>query len=669
MTTGGILLSTVSANLVEPKEGMVLTEDTTFAPGVYEFKSGKGLIVGKSGITINGNGAVIIAPGRLEKKYSFRGTGLYSNGHSNIDVKNLSIKGFLLGCKVMNGTEFIIENNDFSDNFTDPEYGWGDGEPHGALFLENVSYSKVLKNKGNNVWNGLNLLNCSYNDISDNEFSHCTNVCLKMWRSSHNEVVNNVMNYGIRIAPGEVHARDSTSVLIETGSNHNKFLHNDFTYGGDGVFIRSLNGVISTGNYFEGNDASYAHNNAWEVWDTGNTFVNNKGNHSSYGFWLGGSDHTVLIGNEAAYNGMRRSNAPESFGNAGIAVVNGSSSHFVMKDNYIHDNKSAGVAIRFKKDYESYHWIIQGNRIIDNETYGIYLKHANWIDIAGNEFTGNKLGDIKKDENVSNYFERTADIGEQAPAANASVSSQVIFVNKAVLFDASGSSDPQGLPLTYRWDMGDGTIESRAVFEHSYEKPGFYRTGMTVHNGKLADLAWFDVYVTNEGEMVGHDAENWGVSASSEYRFTRVTADGENYVCGNQSIKVTSNDELGKIHFPKTENAGWNLEGKSHLSFWMKFDHETRDGFVDYQFPIVRLATDSENYIEYSPVEFKPNWAIMPSESRTGWTYFHMPFEKSKSWHSHQVGDPSFNDVNYLELSFHSIGGNYKIWLDGLMFN
>ena len=61
----------------------------------------------------------------------------------------------------------------------------------------------------------------------------------------------NNLSYGLRIKPGEVHARDSTCVLIESGSNDNRFLDNDCTHGGDGVFIRVLNGWVSTGNVFE----------------------------------------------------------------------------------------------------------------------------------------------------------------------------------------------------------------------------------------------------------------------------------------------------------------------------------------------------------------------------------------------------------------------------------
>ena len=43
---------------------------------------------------------------------------------------------------------------------------------------------------------------------------------------------------GIRIDPGETHARDSACVLVQAGSDDNYYADNDITYGGDGVFIR-----------------------------------------------------------------------------------------------------------------------------------------------------------------------------------------------------------------------------------------------------------------------------------------------------------------------------------------------------------------------------------------------------------------------------------------------
>jgi outer membrane protein OmpA-like peptidoglycan-associated protein len=59
-------------------------------------------------------------------------------------------------------------------------------------------------------------------------------------------------------------------------------------------------------------------------------------------------------------------------------------------------------------------------------------------------------------------------------------------VEQLLNFDASGSSDPDGDPLTYRWDFGDGTTAEftfpRAT--HRYQAPGNYLVSVTVNDGK-----------------------------------------------------------------------------------------------------------------------------------------------------------------------------------------
>ena len=95
-------------------------------------------------------------------------------------------------------------------------------------------------------------------------------------------------SWGIRIDPyDEVHARDFTSSLIEAASNYNYVKNNDFTHGGDGIFVRALNGMCSEYNVFEGNDTSFANNNAVECGMGRNYWYNNKANWSSFGFWMG----------------------------------------------------------------------------------------------------------------------------------------------------------------------------------------------------------------------------------------------------------------------------------------------------------------------------------------------------------------------------------------------
>ncbi|WP_274362051.1 right-handed parallel beta-helix repeat-containing protein [Paenibacillus thermotolerans] len=654
---------------VKPYPGMIITESVTFEPGEYSFTDGRGLIVAGDGIEIDGNGAVIRGRGKEGNKYSYWGIGLFANGRSRVTVSNLTISGFQIGMKVMNGTEWAIVGNDLSHNYTDPDFGWGDGEPFGALVLEHVSHSRITGNKGNKVWNGLNMKDCDYNVVTDNEMGHCTNVCLKLWRSSHNEITNNVMNYGIRISPGEVHARDSSSVLIENGSNYNVFKHNDFTHGGDGVFIRSLNGWVSRFNIFEGNDASYAHNNAWEVWDPDNTFVNNKGNYSSYGFWLGGSCHAVLIGNEAAYNGTRIANAPEPFGNAGIAVVNGSSSHFVMRNNYVHHNKSAGVAIGFKEGYEAYHWIIEQNTITDNATYGIFLKHSNWIQISGNTFENNALGDVHQDVNVSNVILRplpAKEVTGTPPKAIAKVTTLEPAAGRPVRIDAGMSENPDGGELSFRWEMGDGTVLEGAEAVHTYAESGFYRAGLTVTNGSLSDLTWIDLYVVPDRSAVVHTVDI-GSAGIAEDHCTRLRLDDRHCVQSGPSAHIESVSTLSRVRFPISCP---RLSDAKMLQFWMSYRHEVRDGF-GHGMLTVRLGQDGDNYIEYINNAPIFNWGKIASEARYGWRPMQIPIADRgtvESWSVSSKGAPDLNKLQYVEIQIGSHEGRYHIWLDEIAF-
>jgi PKD repeat protein len=58
-------------------------------------------------------------------------------------------------------------------------------------------------------------------------------------------------------------------------------------------------------------------------------------------------------------------------------------------------------------------------------------------------------------------------------------------VGKPVQFDGSGSSDPQGDPLTYSWDFGDGSPEGTGVEPtHVYVSEGIYTVTLIVNDGE-----------------------------------------------------------------------------------------------------------------------------------------------------------------------------------------
>ena len=56
-------------------------------------------------------------------------------------------------------------------------------------------------------------------------------------------------------------------------------------------------------------------------------------------------------------------------------------------------------------------------------------------------------------------------------------------VNQTITFNGSGSTDPNGYPLTYAWDFGDGFLGNGVAPAHIYTSPGIYAVKLTVSNG------------------------------------------------------------------------------------------------------------------------------------------------------------------------------------------
>ena len=59
---------------------------------------------------------------------------------------------------------------------------------------------------------------------------------------------------------------------------------------------------------------------------------------------------------------------------------------------------------------------------------------------------------------------------------------------QAVAFDGSASSDPNGDPLTYIWDFGDGATGTGAAPTHTFTAAGDYTVSLTVNDGLLDSL-------------------------------------------------------------------------------------------------------------------------------------------------------------------------------------
>ena len=85
----------------------------------------------------------------------------------------------------------------------------------------------------------------------------------------------------------------------------------------------------------------------------------------------------------------------------------------------------------------------------------------------------------------------------RAPVAKAGPD-QSVRVDQVVAFDGSASFDPDGDPLTYLWNFGDGTPPvSGAIAAHVYDQPGLYTVTLTVRDRTVSASASSSVTVND----------------------------------------------------------------------------------------------------------------------------------------------------------------------------
>lgn len=656
-------------------EVLRITRDTVLDPG----KTYGAIVIEASGVTIDGRGAWLIGPAAERKTPSkpgdFRGVAIRAKGVSGVRLRNLNARGWETGLAIEDGADWQVEGCNFSDNFHDPEYGWGENGRRGGMVLTRVRSSTIWKCRANRVWDACVLVDSADNTIEDNDFSHTSNTALKLWTASRNRVRRNDLSYGIRIRPGEVHARDSSCVLIESGSNDNRFEANNCTHGGDGIFIRVLNGWVSTGNVFEGNDCSYANNNGFEAWSPRNVYRRNTANHCSYGFQLGASDQTVLEGNTASYNGEPSGfhNSPHlpGKGHAGIVFMFGPSSHTIVRENTCVGNNGAGIAAigdldsRGKK-WKAHHWIVERNTLERNR-WGIFLQHADWFDLAANRFAGNTEGDVKDNGDVTALVVHEPRPGvDRAPRAVLDGPSRA-EVGRPIVLDAGGSRDPAGHALQYRWHLGDGRSADGPRIEAVYKSPGFYRLGLTVTNGTFSDLAWRDLYVVEPVSEIGTEGNeavarwDW-IDPCSRVSFA---ADRATRIAGESSLLAVVapyGGERVSLRFPSSGGLGLELKGKSSLVFWIRAVNENVPAWQNGN-PAITLFESPSRFVRLEPR--RDLLAAPPyNEAREGWIYIVVPLGGDATW---KREGSEITRLNALSIGFDSWGAPpLRIWIDGL---
>ncbi len=126
--------------------------------------------------------------------------------------------------------------------------------------------------------------------------------------------------------------------------------------------------------------------------------------------------------------------------------------------------------------------------------------------------------------------------GNQPPKAVASASLNVGASPLSVTFSSAGSLDPEGLPLTYLWNFGDGTTSTAAAPTHVFTATGTRRFDVTlnvtdVSNGTNgASLAIFVNHTMPVVQILTPaDGTKYPTNAATSYTLTRSVTQAPNH--------------------------------------------------------------------------------------------------------------------------------------------
>ncbi len=263
---------------------------------------------------------------------------------------------------------------------------------YGAGFwIERCNNSVIRGCRACRAQNGLLVVYSSSCRVTGCDFSFNSGWGLGLWGASRNVVAWNHIDF-VNRPWGGGWGGDSAGLVVVNDSHENFIVGNSLTHGGDGFFLTDrvnggINGKEKTTNIqgscdrniIARNDGSWSPCNAFEgTFSRGNVYFENIASDSRYGFWLGYSNDSLLLGNEIVGNKVD-----------GIAIEHGSGTR-VERNTFCGMGQSA-VAL-----WSSDNWLndlhpsrdieIRNNRITDCRR-AFHLKFSTEVSAGNNEIT------------------------------------------------------------------------------------------------------------------------------------------------------------------------------------------------------------------------------------------------------------------------------------------
>jgi Periplasmic copper-binding protein (NosD) len=334
MAVWGVRADAQATNRTVPlTPGMVITTSTRITPGTYrltasQFPDSALVVIRGDGITVDMRGVRMEGTAIDADPDAARGVAIRIEGGRDVTVRGATVRGYRFGIIATGTRRLVLEGNDLSYNWKPRLFSlvgheslidWMSFHQNekrewmrfgAALYLEDVVGGEV---RGNRVEQGMNALLMTRTDsmiVRDNIFAFNSALGIGMYRSSHNVIVRNRVDYNVR---GYSHGwyrrgQDSAGLLMYEQSSHNLVAWNSVTHSGDGLFLWAGQHTMDTGeggandNLFFANDFSFAPTNGIEATFSRNRFVANIVEGNDHGVWGGYSFGSAIDGNCFARN-------------------------------------------------------------------------------------------------------------------------------------------------------------------------------------------------------------------------------------------------------------------------------------------------------------------------------------------------------------------------------
>ena len=616
--------------------------------------------------------------------------GILLDGVQGVTIEGCGARGYRYGLVAQDASGLELSEMELSDNFTDPSADWvQDSVQGGGIRFERVTGSTVISSRFARNWNGIELRDSDLNVIVGNTADHCSNTGATLVDAHDNTIQNNDMSWGIRGAnlsyPSNwygVDTKDSAGIIVDSGSSQNRILNNDFTYGGDGVFIRSVIGGCAPDNLVEDNDTSYSPHNAIECWCDDNRFINNIASDSHYGIWLGGTDRGVVRGNTVERNIVD-----------GISIQIGEDRHSIIENNQIANNGRVGVLLTGREVQvwhnlshvgpnlaNSSHLLVQNNTFASNgpcapyANCDVFIQSSRAVTLASNCNNGELVTPVLQTEaeGVWSLGQCNPDPNNTAPTAElAPVQASAMA---PVVLNASGSSDAEADALSFHWMVQRAGIRfnpaqlpelvhlgpSGSTLDVTFPSGGLWDIAVTVNDGLRAGMAHQTVAVAPGGLEIGATAAQWGFECTDPVCATMISDDPNVAAVGAGSVLISTQEPfLHTAVTPPGRNMNLNASNYSRIGGFFRAENNNPYGWQG-NFPTFVLGSSA------GTITLTPDANLLPLVA-SEWIYVEAPLLGGQGWTRTQTGSPNIADVDFIEVHTDTWDfGRYNVWVDAL---